>query len=205
MNGSQVAFWGVVGLVTGVVVAPTASWLAGTAHRLQHRMTSAGLTTTAFLLTASRCSTRSELLVHSIFAATAVLLATVDVRVRQLPRALIWPTCTAVAGALVMETISSGDTTELSRAVTAAAVLTSGYLAIAVASRGGLGAGDVRLAVLVGGVLGWHGWPALILGSVLGFVTTGVAAALLAARHRMPGALPHGPGMLLGAFVALLL
>jgi leader peptidase (prepilin peptidase)/N-methyltransferase len=204
MNGSFVAMWTAVGLVASAVVTPTAAWLAGKAQQRRYRMATAGIMTAAFLLTALRCSTSSELLIQSVFVSVAVLLAIVDVLDQRLPRSLIWPTCVAVTGILVAETIRSDNPAGLLRAITAAAALASGYLAIAVTSRGGLGAGDVRLAVLVGGVLGQHGWDALVVGTTLGFVTTGAAVILLAVGRRMPSTLPHGPGMLAGAFVALL-
>lgn len=205
MNGFSVAVWTVVGLVAGAAVAPAASLLAGTAQRPRYRMVAAGSTATTFLLIALRCSTISELLVQSVFVSVAVLLAVVDVLVQRLPRSLIWPACVAVLGLLVAETIRFGDAAGLLRATTAGAVLASGYLAIAVASRGGLGAGDVRLAVLVGGVLGWHSWDAFVVGTLLGFVSTGATAALWTVDRRMSNTLPHGPGMLTGAFLALLL
>lgn len=205
MNGVFVGMWASVGLVAGAIAAPTASWLAGTVHRSCYRMMIVGITSMAFSLIALRCSTSSELLAHSVFVAVAVLLALVDILVQQLPRSLIWPTCLAMTGMLAIEAIRSGDVTDILRAISAAIALTGAYLAIAIASRGGLGAGDVRLAVLVGGVLGWHSWSAVIDGVVLGFISTGVVAVLYAAGRRMPAALPHGPGMLAGAFVALLL
>lgn len=205
MNGFYIEVWAAVGLATGMVLAPTAFWLAGTPQRQCYRLAIAGATTGTFLLTAMRCSTGPELLVQSVFIAVAVLLTVVDVLVQRLPRALIWPTCMAVTGILIVETLSGGDVSGLLRAIAAAAVLSGSYLAVAVASCGGLGAGDVRLAVLIGGVLGRHDWSTLVVGCALGFVCTGVVAAILAASRRMPTALPHGPGMLAGTFVAMLL
>jgi leader peptidase (prepilin peptidase)/N-methyltransferase len=205
MNGSLVAIWTLVGLAAGTAGAPAASWLAGVAPHWRYRVLIAGVTTTAFPLIAFRCSTWFELLMYSVFAAVAVQLAMIDVLVRRLPRSLIWPTCMAVAGILVAETIRTGDAAGLLRACAAAAALATSYVAVAIVSQGGLGAGDVRLAVLVGGVLGWHGWPALITGTALGFACTGVVAGLHAKGRRTSTALPHGPGMVTGAFIALML
>jgi leader peptidase (prepilin peptidase) / N-methyltransferase len=205
MNGLFVGFWAAVGLVAGATLSPAASWLAGTVQHRRHTLTITGATTTTFLLIATQHAPWSELLALSVFAAITVELVAIDMLARQLPRTLIWPTCMAVAGLLAIETIRSGDMSGLLRAAASATALASGYLALAVISHGGLGAGDVRLAVLIGGVLGWHNWQALIVGAALGFVITGVAACALAIRRRCPAALPHGPGMLAGALLALLL
>lgn len=82
----------------------------------------------------------------------------------------------------------------LVRALTAAAVLTVGYLLVALASRGGLGAGDVKLAGLLGLALGWQGWAAVLAGTVAAWVAA--ALFLLLARVFSPGGqreVPMGP------------
>ena len=92
-----------------------------------------------------------DLLAYSAFAAIAVQLAAIDLVDLRPPTPLIWPTA-------------------LSRAAAGAVGLVALYLAIAVASRRGLGAGDARLAAPVGLMLAWHSWPTLIAGTVLGFL-----------------------------------
>lgn len=200
MNSTLAAAWAILGLTAGSALAPATYWLAGNTHH-HSRLLLGATTATTFLLTAAWCSTGYELLTHSVFAAIAVQLATIDLLVRQLPRVLIWPTCLAVTSILAADAIDQHDATRLLRAAAAAAALAGGYLTIAIASHGGLGAGDVRLAVLVGGVLGWHSWTTLITGATLGFLGTGI----LTIARRIPAATPHGPGMLTGAFIALLL
>lgn len=200
MTAALTVTWGVLGLAVGAMLGPAAYWLADRPAP-GHRPWLGAATATTFLLAAARCSSAYELLVYSMFAAIAIQLATVDLLARRLPRALIWPTCVAVTAILVADTIARHDTIQLLSASVAAVVVGGGYLAVALASRGGLGAGDVRLAVLVGGVLGWHSWTAVITGTTIGFIGTGA----LAVTRRIPTVIPHGPGMLAGAFVALLL
>jgi leader peptidase (prepilin peptidase)/N-methyltransferase len=43
------------------------------------------------------------------------------------------------------------------------------YLTVALLSRGGLGAGDIRLAALVGLALAWRSWTALTTGTLMAF------------------------------------
>ena len=69
-------------------------------------------------------------------------------------------------------------------------------------SRGGIGAGDVRMAALIGCVLGWDSWSAVICGTFLAFATAGVV--MIAAKSVGRSAIPFGPPMVAGAFFALL-
>jgi leader peptidase (prepilin peptidase) / N-methyltransferase len=77
------------------------------------------------------------------------------------------------------------------------------FLVFALARPGGLGLGDVKLALLIGALLGWDVVPALILGTL----ASGLFAIVLlvregsAARKR---AIPLGPFLAAGAIVTLL-
>jgi leader peptidase (prepilin peptidase)/N-methyltransferase len=205
MNGALVLTWAVLGLVMGALFAPSAAWLADVPQRRLYRQLVSAATAITFAVLAQQYPSTPVLLALSVFAAVGVLLAAIDVLAHRLPRALIWPTCATVSALLTTEIIGgTGDAARLLRAGAAAATLAGGYLVVALASRGGLGAGDVRAAFLAGGVLGWHGWPTLVAGTVLGFLMSAVGAALIG-RIRCRAAIPHGPGMLAGAFVALLL
>jgi len=67
---------------------------------------------------------------------------------------------------------------------------------------GALGLGDVKMMVLMGFVLGF---PAVVIGIVLGTLVAGVAAAflLISGRAGRKDYIPHGPFLALGAIVAL--
>ena len=67
----------------------------------------------------------------------------------------------------------------------------------------GIGLGDVKLALALGPWLAWLGWPVLLAGAYVGFVLSGLGAlALLALGRAGPGtALPHGPSMIVGAWL----
>lgn len=206
MNSTSVLMWAGLGLTAGAVLAPAAAALAGVPHRGLYRLLVSLATAISFAALAQRYPVTPALLGLTVFAAVGVLLAAVDVMARRLPRALAWPTCVAVTAFLLVEAMANDAAQDrLLRAVAAAATLAGGYLVVALASRGGLGAGDVRAAVLVGGVLGWHGWPALFTGTVLGFLATGAICTASTGRDLQRAAIPHGPGMLAGALVALLL
>jgi leader peptidase (prepilin peptidase)/N-methyltransferase len=92
--------------------------------------------------------------------------------------------------------------------VTAALVLFVVYLVLALVSPGGggLGYGDVKLAGLLGLLLGWLGWGSVILSVVAAFVIGGVIALilLLSGRASRSTHIAFGPSMILGAWVALM-
>jgi leader peptidase (prepilin peptidase)/N-methyltransferase len=67
-----------------------------------------------------------------------------------------------------------------------------------------MGFGDVRLAGLIGGVLAYVSWPALLFGAFGGFFLGALAGvAVLARGGDRKAALPFGPFMLAGALVAI--
>ncbi|MDQ1647673.1 MAG: leader peptidase (prepilin peptidase) / N-methyltransferase, partial [Cryptosporangiaceae bacterium] len=60
---------------------------------------------------------------------------------------------------------------------------------------------------VLGLVLGWSGWPQLVLGAALAFVYGGLCSAilLLARRVGRKSRVPFGPFMLAGALTAVVL
>ncbi len=87
----------------------------------------------------------------------------------------------------------------------AAGFLTGGglLLLIAVASRGGMGGGDIKLAAVMGLYLGWK---YLLLALFLAFAAGGAAGAvmILFKMKKMKDAVPFGPYLALGAVAAAL-
>ncbi|HRB05433.1 MAG TPA: A24 family peptidase, partial [Ilumatobacteraceae bacterium] len=76
---------------------------------------------------------------------------------------------------------------------------------IYVASRGGMGDGDVRLAPLLGAYLGWLNPGLAPVGLFFGFVTGAIAGmAVLIAKHgNRKTAVPFGPFLALGTVLAI--
>lgn len=67
---------------------------------------------------------------------------------------------------------------------------------------GGLGLGEVKLGVGAGVVLGWYGWPTVMVGALAGFLLRALYGGVLARRGRAD--VPFGPFLLAGAFLGLL-
>ncbi len=79
------------------------------------------------------------------------------------------------------------------------------YLLLALLPGGGVGGGDVRLAPLIGAVLGWLGPGHLVIGMAAGFLVGGLVAAalLVAGRAGRKTHIAYGPAMCVGAWVAI--
>ncbi len=144
-----------------------------------------------------------EVLSWLAFLGLGIALAVIDARTRRLPNRLVALLTGAgllffTSAALVEQNLPA-----LWRALAGLGISFAVYLVISLAARGGLGAGDVKLAAPVGLYLGWLGWEALVAGIVLAFVIGGVAGLALAARKRRIRGLtvPFGPFMLAAVVV----
>ena len=94
-------------------------------------------------------------------------------------------------------------------ALLGALALGGGYFALSridSGGGGGLGLGEVRLAVGAGVVLGWYGWPTVMVGAFAGFLFRAVYGGFAAWRRRDGRGIvvPFGPFLLAGAFLGLL-
>jgi leader peptidase (prepilin peptidase)/N-methyltransferase len=141
----------------------------------------------------------AQALVVAFFVVVLVVLSFIDVRTRRLPNRIVLPAAAVVLAAHVA--IAPDRALEWVVAALGAFAL---LLAAALAYPGGLGMGDVKLALLLGAALGWAVGAAL----VIGFAAAGLAGVLMIVRSGWSArraALPLGPFLALGALAALLL
>lgn len=141
-------------------------------------------------------------------ATLAVVLTLADLRVHRLPDAVVLPAYPVSAALQVLASWNPGGEPAwgaLGRAATGGAGLLALYLLAALARPGGMGLGDVKLAGLLGLVLGWSGWDVLVVGASAAFLLGAVHAVLLLVTRRATrgSELPFGPWMLAGAFVGI--
>lgn len=130
-----------------------------------------------------------------------VVLAAIDIDVQRLPVAVVWPWgAVSVAIVAVASLTSEGWDVGL-RALIGAAALWLFYLLAFLVYPRGLGLGDVRLAAVLGLLLGFVGWGPLVVGGFAAFVWGLVGAIVPMIRARAVGGvrIPFGPWMLLGA------
>ncbi|MEU6216634.1 A24 family peptidase [Streptomyces sp. NPDC047022] len=150
--------------------------------------------------------TRPELLVWLLLAPAGVLLALVDFRVQRLPDVLTLPLAAlalALLGAAAVLPRHAGDWLT---ALLGTLVLAGTYFLLRLVNPSGMGFGDVKLALGLGAVLGWYGWPTVVLGTFAGFLFGGLYGLGLVALRRAGRrtSIPFGPFLIAGAFAGLL-
>lgn len=138
-------------------------------------------------------------------AAIGVLLAFVDLSVLRLPDPLVGAAAVLGGGVLLLISLLDWSFGPLWRALLGAVVLFTVYLVIALIPGANLGFGDVKLSAVLGLMLGWLGWPAVLLGLLVPHLLNGpVALFLLVVRKAGRGTdLPLGPALLAGALIAV--
>jgi leader peptidase (prepilin peptidase) / N-methyltransferase len=139
-------------------------------------------------------------------AACCVALAWVDALVQRLPDALTVPAYAGTLALLLLAAAAGAPWPDLLRSLLGGLALAAAYLGLAVVSRSAIGLGDAKLAASLGTLAAWAGWPALIAGACAGFLIGAVygAALLLSRRARLGQAIPFGPFMIAGVFLAVL-
>ena len=140
------------------------------------------------------------------FAAIGIALAMIDLDVRRLPSAIIYPSYVA-GGVLISLAIVLGKTTLADglRATIGMAALWALYALLATVKPGGMGWGDVRLAGVLGGYLGWLGWGSLAVGAFAAFLLGALwSVGLMVLRGATrKSRVPFGPWMIIGAGVGV--
>ena len=137
-----------------------------------------------------------------------VALSTIDWHTRLLPRVIVVP---ATLATLLLVTVVGLATDQRGPLVSALLVMIVArsffWVLWAVLGGAGMGFGDVRLAALIGLVLGWLGPGPAVVGFWIGMVVFGVPGLVLAIvkweRSLMKKAFPFGPFMIIGALAGL--
>ncbi len=132
-----------------------------------------------------------------------VALARIDLAVQRLPDVLTLPA--ALAAVLLLGVWAILDGGSLLTIVASALGLCAAYLLMHLATRGGMGMGDVKLALALGALLGALGVAAVLVATMLAFILGGLVSAVLLLRRRASrgATIPFGPFMLIGAVATL--
>lgn len=148
----------------------------------------------------------SMLLVACLFlAGLGVLLAVVDVAVQRLPDPLVLAGFVGVVPLLTVHALVSGTWSDYGRAWLGAGALLLAYLVFALLPGAPMGLGDVKLAGVLGLVLGYLGWTAVIVGALLPFLVNGPYAVVVLIRRGRKARSPFGPALLVGWLLTVVL
>ncbi len=140
------------------------------------------------------------------WAAVGIALTLIDLDHHRLPNVIVLPSYIVTAALLLLASVLTGDYGRLISAAIGCVALFGFYWLLATAYRGGMGFGDVKLAGVLGMLLGWVGWPALIVGAFAAFLLGGVVGGILMIGHRATrkSRIPFGPFMIAGAWVGII-
>lgn len=167
----------------------------------------ATVTAAVCLLLALATGPRPELVVWLFLAPAGVLLATVDLKVQRLPDVITLPLAAAALALLGLAALAPDHAGHWPGTLLGALALGALYFVLFLVNPNGMGFGDVKLAVGIGAVLGWYGWPVTALATLTGFLLAALYALTLVLTHHADRrtSMPFGPFLLTGALVGVLL
>lgn len=145
------------------------------------------------------------IVVNLALAGIGVWLLVIDARTHRLPNRIVLPTLAAAIVLVGVDALVTRSTDALLRALLGMLLLGVFYAVLRAVSRGGLGGGDVKLAALIGLVLGWHGWQAALIGAASAFVLGALYVLVLMAFRRAERStrIAFGPWMIIGAVLGI--
>jgi len=138
-------------------------------------------------------------------AAAGIALSMIDIDVKRLPNAILLPSYAVVAVLLTVAAAGTGDWWPLGRAAIGAAGLFAFYFGLAFAYPAGMGFGDVKLAGVLGALMGYLSWSAPIVGTFGAFLLGAIVgvALILTSRGGRKTAIPFGPFMIAAALITV--
>ena len=145
------------------------------------------------------------LLAYLYLAAVGVALTMIDIDVKRLPNTIVLPSYAIVAMLLTIAAFGADDWWPLARAAIGAAVLFAFYFAIVLAVPAGMGFGDVKLAGVLGALMGYLSWSALIVATFGAFLLGAIVGVALIVTNRggRKTAIPFGPFMIAAALITV--
>lgn len=154
-------------------------------------------------LAALRVGDAPSLAAYCALFGALVAVSLTDLRTGLVPRALLYPAVAVVGIGLVAASAQDHAWRPLLDALIGGAAAFGLFGAIWWVYPRGMGFGDVRLAGLCGGALGWLGFRQLYLGFLIAFVAGAVIglAVLLVRRSRK---FPFAPALAVGTMVGVL-
>lgn len=163
-----------------------------------------------FALAFWRLRLSAELPAVLAFIFGGVLLAVIDWRIQRLPTRIVYLTLAAVAGGLVFAAIVEHNWTSLATAVAGALLFVNVFALIYIGTTKltgmmVLGFGDVRLAAVLGLLLGWYGLEYVLYGAIAGHLLA-LAIAIATCIHKRGFHLRYsfGPPLIAGTLAVVL-
>jgi leader peptidase (prepilin peptidase) / N-methyltransferase len=175
-----------------------------------HKHALNGVTLVLFGLAFWRLGLSPELPAVMAFIVGGVLLAVIDWKVQRLPTRLVYQTLAGVGAGLVFASLVQWEWVPLASAVLGGLLFANAFCLIWFVTRqfSGmlvLGFGDVRLAAVLGLLLGWYGLPYVLYGAIAGhLLAVVIAVATCVHERKLHLRYSFGPPLIAGTLAVVL-
>lgn len=169
------------------------------------------VTATLFGVALWRLGVSAELPAVLAFIFGGVLLAAIDWKVNRLPTKLVYLTLAGVTVGLVAAALIEWDWRPLATAAAGAFLFFNAFYLVhffgkRLAGLTVIGMGDVRLALVMGALLGWYGLEYVLWGAVAGNLLALLFVGAMYVRDRkIHGRYAFGPSLIAGTLAVVLL
>jgi leader peptidase (prepilin peptidase)/N-methyltransferase len=178
---------------------------------LVHKHALNAVTVMLFGLAFWRLGLSPELPAVLAFIFGGVLLAVIDWRVQRLPTRIVYYTLAGVGAGLVFASLVNWEWVPLVTAVAGGALFANAFFLIWLfttkfAGMVVIGFGDVRLAAVLGLLLGWYGLPYVLYGALAGhLLAVVVAIGTCIHKRELHMRYSFGPPLIAGALAVVLI
>ena len=178
---------------------------------LVHKHALNAVTVMLFGLAFWRLGLSPELPAVLAFIFGGVLLAAIDWKVQRLPTRIVYLTLAGVGAGLIFASLVEWDWVPLATAVAGGLLFANAFFLIWLfttkfAGMMVLGFGDVRLAAVLGLLLGWYGLPYVLYGAIAGhLLAVAVVIATCIHKRKLHMRYSFGPPLIAGALAVVLL
>lgn len=179
-------------------------------HALAHKHALNAVTALLFGLAFWRLGLSPELPAVLAFIFGGVLLAAIDWKVQRLPTRIVYFTLAGVGAGLAFASLVEWEWVPLATAVAGGLLFANAFFLIWLfttkyAGMMVLGLGDVRLAAVLGLLLGWYGLPYVLYGAIAGhLLAVLVAIATCIHKRKLHMRYSFGPPLIAGALAVVL-
>jgi leader peptidase (prepilin peptidase) / N-methyltransferase len=159
-----------------------------------------------FGLSAWKFGVTAEAVLFAAFFWVLVVLTVIDFEHHLLPDRIVYPTFVIAWVALIVIAVVRDDFDSLVDAAIGAAVFGGFFFLVALIYPAGMGGGDIKLAFVLGTMLGFaEGVGVVLLGMFLSFLIGAVAgvAVMLVTGGGRKSQVPFGPFLALGTVLAI--
>lgn len=178
---------------------------------LVHKHALNAVTAMLFGLAVWRLGLSPELPAVLAFIFGGVLLSAIDWKVQRLPTRIVYLTLAAVGAGLIFASLVEWDWVPLVTAVAGGLLFANAFVLIWLfttkfAGMMVLGFGDVRLAAVLGLLLGWYGLPYVLYGAIAGhLLALVVVIATCIHKRKLHMRYSFGPPLIAGALAVVLI